>query len=49
MEEKISDDLEKKIIELLSQKRYIEAVTIVHIELKLTLQESKDIVDKYRK
>ena len=46
---KISKELEQKTIELLNQKRYIEAITIVHIKLKISLKESGEIVDKYRK
>ena len=46
--DKISKDLEQKIIELLKANKPIEAVTLVHDELKLGLKESKDLVDKYR-
>jgi len=46
--DKISKDLEQKIIELVKSNKPIEAVTIVHDELKLGLKESKDLVDKYR-
>ncbi len=46
--EKISEELEKKIIELIKKGSFIEAVALVHNELKLGLKESKDIVDKYR-
>lgn len=46
--EKISAELEKKIIELVKQNKLIEAVALVHNELKLGLRISKEIVDKYR-
>ena len=46
--DKISKDLEQKIIELVKANKPIEAVTLVHDELKLGLKESKDLVDKYR-
>ena len=46
--EKISEELEKKIIELVNRGKLIEAVALVHKELKLGLKESKEIVDKYR-
>ena len=46
--EKISAELELKIIELVLQGKVIEAVALVHYELKLGLKESKEIVDKYK-
>lgn len=46
--DKISKDLEQKIIELVKANKPIEAVTLVHDELKLGLKESKDLVDTYR-
>ncbi|NOU18976.1 MAG: hypothetical protein HOO91_15580 [Bacteroidales bacterium] len=47
--EKISDELEQKVIELIKKNKIIEAVAIVQNELKLGLRISKEIVDKYRK
>ncbi len=46
--EKISEELEHKIIELVKQNKLIEAVALVQAELKLGLRLSKEIVDKYR-
>ena len=46
--DKISKDLEQRIIELVKANKPIEAVTLVHDELKLGLKESKDLVDTYR-
>jgi hypothetical protein len=46
--EKISEELEKKIIDLVNQNKLIEAVALVQAELKLGLRQSKEIVDKYR-
>jgi hypothetical protein len=46
--EKISPELERKIIELVKQNKIVEAVTIVLKELNLGLRISKEIVDKYR-
>ncbi len=46
--EKISAELEKKIIELVRQNKIIAAVALLHNELKLGLKESKEIVDKYK-
>jgi hypothetical protein len=46
--EKISEELEKKIIDLVKQNKLIEAVALVQEELKLGLRLSKEIVDKYR-
>ena len=38
----------RSIIELVQQGKLIDAVALVHKELKLGLKESKEIVDKYR-
>lgn len=46
--DKINKDLEQRIIELVKANKTIEAVSLVHDELKLGLKESKDLVDKYR-
>lgn len=46
--EKLSKELEQKVIELVKANKVIEAVTLVQNELKLGLKNSKDIVDKYR-
>lgn len=46
--EKLSTELEQKVIELIKANKVIEAVTLVQNELKLGLKNSKDIVDKYR-
>ena len=46
--EKISKDLEQKIIELIKANKVIEAITLVQNELKLGLRGSKELVDKYR-
>ena len=46
--EKISPELEQKIIELVKAKKMIEAVTLVQEELQLGLRISKEIVDRYR-
>lgn len=46
--DKINKDLEQRIIELVKANKPIEAVSLVHDELKLGLKESKDLVDKYR-
>ena len=44
----ISKELEEKIITLVKQNKFVEAVSLVLKELQLGLKESKDIVDKYR-
>lgn len=46
--EKISKELEEKIITLVKQNKIVEAVSLVQEELQLGLRMSKDIVDKYR-
>jgi len=46
--EKISAELEQKIIELVKSNKMIEAVTLVQEELQLGLRVSKEIVDRYR-
>ena len=46
--EKLSKDFEQKIIGLINANKLIEAVALVHDEMKLGLKESKDLVDKYR-
>ena len=46
--EKISPELEQKIIELVKANKVIEAVTLVQGELQLGLRISKGIVDRYR-
>lgn len=46
--QKINKELEQQIIELVKNNKPIEAVALVHKELKLGLKESKDIVDNYR-
>jgi hypothetical protein len=46
--EKISPELEQKIIELIKKNKPIEAVALVQKELQLGLKVSKEIVDKYR-
>jgi ribosomal protein L7/L12 len=46
--EKVSKELEQKIIELVKSNKVIEAITLVQSKLKLGLKNSKDIVDKYR-
>ena len=45
--ENINKALEQKIIELVNKNNLIEAIALVHKELKLGLKESKDLVDKY--
>ena len=47
--EELDKIIEKKVIELVSQNKIIEAVGFVQKELKLGLKKSKEIVDKYRK
>lgn len=47
--EKLDKIIEKKVIELVSQNKIIEAVSFVQKELQLGLKKSKEIVDKYRK
>jgi len=46
--ELISSELEKSLVELIKQNKLLEAVALIHNELKLTLKESKEIVDSYR-
>jgi ribosomal protein L7/L12 len=46
--QKLNKDIEQQIIALVKNNKPIEAVSLVHNELKLGLKESKDIVDKYR-
>lgn len=46
--EKLSVELEQKVIELVKQNKITEAVLLVQTELKLGLKNSKDLVDQYR-
>jgi len=46
--ELISSDLEQRLLALIKQNKLLEAVALIHNELKLDLKESKEIVDSYR-
>lgn len=47
--EKISKELEQRIIELLKLNKTIDAINLVQKELQLGLRLSKEMIDDYKK